>query len=773
MAAEFVLPLPCGATVTGLAVDVAGGEFVEGTVVDKAAATASFEAEKRQGRAASLAENVAGTNLFRARISLFPRKGHRSVQVKFIQQTAHSGGKLRYKTPFRLCTTFEISAIVEVPTGSYNAASLYCKQGKRLLLAKVSKITDGATSVFLSRYSIEYRSGPATGVQGGALTVTVRQTGSRPSPMVLLENRSDADDDSDSTFFAVKDTSLCLPPCEPSSHTYTHIGVMWDVSASRSPRTLKREIQFLANVLEAEKTLEKCSLIVVDESLHCATFNDPKTLPAFLLSHTMCSGGTALSAAVDLALTNKEGCQTWLLFSDGIATWGPPLAVKESNVLPIHTVTASKTANFAVLQMIATRTGGSFSKLSNSTPTEPLLSSPQWAVSHISGTSGEPLDAAFGYLADGFTLVGRLPRLVADVTVTAHFSNASQSCTREYKLRQDMLSKLPGSRLVRMLWAKTKADAVSLTPGNDTREINKLSKQYHFATLCTSLLVLETLEQYLQYGVEPPESLPALRRGYLLRKEEQRAVQAEAHTKHQHNVLEMWRRRVAWQKMTYKHTADTKEPQLLRHFLKLDCDNWLLQETAENSSPKEPEQASLELVYNGVMASYGDANFRTPLPSLSPSCGSLLTICVGGVGARIGDAFFSLLQEEHNCSFGVDNDSAAFETMMVKELGGGLHPRCVIVADYNELHNAKTYDQLPRECVISTHEKSGLFSDWQYLIGPEVAEMSSDVLRKQVEACDIFEGTLTLHSLYGGAGSGFTSLLLEQLNEQYPDKSVK
>jgi hypothetical protein len=49
--------------------------------------------------------------------------------------------------------------------------------------------------------------------------------------------------------------------------------------------------------------------------------------------------------------------------------------------------------------------------------------------------------------------------------------------------------------------------------------------------------------------------------------------------------------------------------------------------------------------------------------------------------------------------------------------------------------------------------------------GAELVDTIMDVARKQVEACDAFQGFQVIHSLGGGTGSGLGTLLLSKLRE--------
>lgn len=55
--------------------------------------------------------------------------------------------------------------------------------------------------------------------------------------------------------------------------------------------------------------------------------------------------------------------------------------------------------------------------------------------------------------------------------------------------------------------------------------------------------------------------------------------------------------------------------------------------------------------------------------------------------------------------------------------------------------------------------------------GKEIIDLTLDRIRRLTEQCKGLQGFLIFHSFGGGTGSGFSSLLMEQLSADYPKKS--
>jgi len=73
------------------------------------------------------------------------------------------------------------------------------------------------------------------------------------------------------------------------------------------------------------------------------------------------------------------------------------------------------------------------------------------------------------------------------------------------------------------------------------------------------------------------------------------------------------------------------------------------------------------------------------------------------------------------------------------------------------------------------HGQSGAGNNWakgHYTEGAELVEEVMDVVRKEVENCDLMQGFQLCHSLGGGTGSGLGTLIMSKLREEYPDRMI-
>lgn len=82
------------------------------------------------------------------------------------------------------------------------------------------------------------------------------------------------------------------------------------------------------------------------------------------------------------------------------------------------------------------------------------------------------------------------------------------------------------------------------------------------------------------------------------------------------------------------------------------------------------------------------------------------------------------------------------------------------------------YKQLfhPEQLISGKEDAANNFARGHYTIGKEILEPVFDTVRRVVDQCDSPQGFIIFHSLGGGTGAGFGSLLMEQLSQEYVKK---
>ncbi|KAL5250219.1 hypothetical protein ACHWQZ_G016074 [Mnemiopsis leidyi] len=163
----------------------------------------------------------------------------------------------------------------------------------------------------------------------------------------------------------------------------------------------------------------------------------------------------------------------------------------------------------------------------------------------------------------------------------------------------------------------------------------------------------------------------------------------------------------------------------------------------------------------------------------------VLHLQVGQCGNQVGAKFWETISAEHgilpNGHFDEENEIAeSLDRIDVywNEVSGGRYvPRAVVIdlePGVIDVIKASKYGGAFRPDNF-VHGQNGAGNNWatgHYTEGAELADNVMDAVRKEFEACDSPQGFQLCHSLGGGTGSGFGTLLLNRLREEYYDRII-
>lgn len=160
-----------------------------------------------------------------------------------------------------------------------------------------------------------------------------------------------------------------------------------------------------------------------------------------------------------------------------------------------------------------------------------------------------------------------------------------------------------------------------------------------------------------------------------------------------------------------------------------------------------------------------------------------ISIHVGQAGVQIGNSTWELYCLEH----GIQPD-------------GSIHPEKEVVSDncygtfFSEVDNGKlvprtlmidleptvvdevrsgTYKKLyhPEQLITGKEDAANNYARGHYSVGKEMINVVMERLYKLAENCSGLQGFFVFHSLGGGTGSGFASLLMQKLSDAFGKKS--
>ena len=485
MEGEFQFPLADGQQVSRFALDI-NGKMREGVVVDKALGRKAFEDIVRRGVDPGLLEKTEGNN-FKARVYPMPAKGTRRVLIAFEQELHERDGQDYYFLPITANTTlknFKVRTEVVsrfVKADIQNSLQLDFKQARNSYISEVSQ-------------------------QNFALNQNIALT----FPKIEKPQSISATKGNKTYCYG----NIALATAQPKNKPIpTEIGLLWDASHSAANRDRAKEFAFLESYFKEVKDVKVILSSFNIRSDKPLTFEVKNGNWQVLKSHleSLPYDGATDGNAINFNLKADE----LLLFSDGIFNFGSKDfsvndAVKQAKT-PITVVNASAVANTQKMQYLANATGGSFIDLTTLT-TEQALKAAQTIPFQLldievkNGKVAKIFPQKGATISKGnFTLAGELQTKEATLVLSFGYPK-NVILQKEIHFAANPDASESEFELLRRIWAE-KQIAQLEREGAEQKQIDAVGREYSIVTEGNSLIVLETVEDYVRYRITPPEEL--------------------------------------------------------------------------------------------------------------------------------------------------------------------------------------------------------------------------------------------------------------------------
>ena len=484
MEGEFEFPLSNGQEVSRFALDI-NGKLREGVVVDKALGRKAFEDIARRNVDPGLLEKTEGNN-FRARVYPMPRRGTRKILIAFEQELSQKNGQDFYFLPIANAVKlkkFKIHTEVVsrfVKADIQNSLQLDFTQSRNSYISEIEQ----------SNYTLDKNIGLTfPKIDKPQLITATNGNESYLYGNVALEKQSLREKEA------------------PKS-----IGILWDSSLSNEKRDFAKEYALLdAYFKEIKKT--KVTL---------TTFHIRATKPVTFevkdgnwqelreyLEKQVYDGATDGNAMVF-----PKGADQYLLFSDGIFNFGAkefdlPSLVKSLQA-PVNVISSLQVANWDKLQYLAGATGGSLINLTTQALPEALkaLRYQSFQLLGYKVKSGNVTDLypqKGTLVGENFTFAGQLSSEEATVVVSLGYPG-KVIVEKELTFNKNNTAGTGEFALLRRIWAEKKIAQLQ-REGALAKDIDAVGRQYGIVTEGNSLIVLETVADYVRYQITPPKEL--------------------------------------------------------------------------------------------------------------------------------------------------------------------------------------------------------------------------------------------------------------------------
>lgn len=491
---ELLFPLPDGVTVSHYALDI-NGRMRDAVPVEKAKATQVFEEIEQRRVDPGLLERVEGNN-FRTRIYPFPSNGTRTITIGYEEELNIENKAYAYHLPLDYNTPIEnFSVKATVWQGK-------AKPQTNKSLSRELKFDEAGNNFTAGFSRKDYQPSPIS--FSLPISTSIPQVVTQPA--------------SGSYYFLAN----CYPGSQTRKKVWSdEIGIIWDASLSGARRDKEREMQLLDMIIKEKKNLAISLYLLNNRFTPSGTFhikNGDWSALRNSLEAVIYDGGTDFSA---IKLNNTDS-KEFLFFSDGLSTLSdnnfidrsqsntfmlvPEL--KRSNAdKPVHCITSSVRSDYSALKWIAGQTSGKFINLNTLSDTRlkeeitfetlhflgmekpgsirevyPSIATPvngNFSIAGIMDTPHATITLLFGY---GNKVEKRIP-------VTIQANNNTQQAN------------------VHKIWAQKKISELDMSYDKNKEELTELGQQFGIVTRNTSLIVLETLQDYITYDITPPAEL--------------------------------------------------------------------------------------------------------------------------------------------------------------------------------------------------------------------------------------------------------------------------
>lgn len=482
LVAEVQFPLLEGQAVTRFALDI-NGVLRAAVPVEKAMGRQVFEDVVRGRVDPGLLEATPG-NQYKLHVYPLPGKGSRRVALE-IRETLAASAHPIWRLPLQWTRGADSGAVeVDVRVAGVEPRAVTAQWGAERFRAKALA---GGSQVAFARGN-----GPGLGELRIGLPAT-------PTAAVVGTETFKGQ----RYFYA----DVPLPEQAWPRPAPRRVALVWDASASGARRDHARELALLAAWFRHLRTVEVQLVVVRHEAEPAQTFSvqqgDWQALRQHLESLAY-DGASRLKA-----LLPPTDADLAVVFSDGLGNWGAdPLPTPSQ---PTVAVVAASSDAARTLRHAAEASGGAFVDLL-STPTAQALRQLTHTRSRLVSAQAEGArDLEWGSAyprGNRFGVAGVFTQPEARVVLT--FSSPDGTpYVRTLSLTTDTAAPAPRLGVAAHRWAGWRLTRLEADRERQRQAIRRLGMEFGLASTETSLIVLDTVADYVRYDIEPPPELRA------------------------------------------------------------------------------------------------------------------------------------------------------------------------------------------------------------------------------------------------------------------------
>lgn len=458
LSGEIQFPLSDHQAVVGFSLDIEG-ELREAVGVDKVKGRAAYEDIVSDNVDPALLEKTEGNN-FKTKIYPIPANGSRIISLEIIENLVYKKGSSTFNLPIDFKEKIENKDISIQFIGFSNELEIGDYESFKL------KKDNETVSLFSST----------------ANNVNLKITPKNHNFSFYQEHQGE--------YFYY--SSTLLPDSNSIERKPKRINVIWDISRSRKD-VIAEEIEFLKELAQRIQNVQfnitHFNTSVIDNNIIKVRNGNTRKLEKHLRSFKY-DGATEYGCVRELPVAELN-----LMFSDGLSNFGDTSFIKSD--IPTYTLTSQTSFNPSKLTSIARANGGVFINLKDRV----LSSSVDLLLKESVVFSGYKEKGVQSYFPTSntkitdrqFTSVARGKKYEQ---LSLEFNDTNISLT-PINIKKSTLD-------LQKFFAIQKVKELSINPEENKKELLRLGLTYNLLTDYTSLIVLETIQDYISNEIIPP-----------------------------------------------------------------------------------------------------------------------------------------------------------------------------------------------------------------------------------------------------------------------------
>ena len=482
MEGEFNFPLAEGQSVSRFALDI-NGILREGVVVEKEKGRKTFEAITRKGVDPGLLEMTEGNN-FRSRVYPLPAKGARRIVIAYEQELTDKGEVDLYSLPLNIKDKVKNFTVhVEVVKKQVSIDH----ESNELTNLSFKKWNDSYVSdIVLTDF-----------VPNKQIAFNFPRQNDNIEAFTAFKNKNH-----ESSYFYL---NIRPEKFNKQKELPKKITLLWDNSSSAQNRDINKDLSLLQAYIKqiGNLTIELIPFNIKTEKSRIFEITNGNIDDLKLVLETMNYDGATSLGNIDFTKFQSDEV---FLFTDGMSNYGKTLPQNSKSI--VYTINSSVTANHNLLRYLAQSSGGVYINLNRFTVKEAtsLLMNMNYHFISAQVKSGKAADiypSKSAQFYNSFALSGIMQGSSAEVLLNFGFGSTIVY-SKSVKINTDNPD---DSGLIRRIWAEKKIEELSIFENENKEEITSTGKEYGIVTPNTSLIVLETINDYLKYHITPPKEM--------------------------------------------------------------------------------------------------------------------------------------------------------------------------------------------------------------------------------------------------------------------------